>query len=78
MADQDPGNDGHAATPAELEADIERKRQELAHTLDELGTKLDVKRQLSERAQRVEPRQLAVAGAVVVVLVALVVWRRRR
>ncbi|WP_181312753.1 DUF3618 domain-containing protein [Nocardioides campestrisoli] len=78
MADQDPGKDGSAATPAAIEADIERKRQELAHTLDALGTKLDVKRQVSERVDRVEPRQLAVAGAVVVVLVALVVWRRRR
>jgi Protein of unknown function (DUF3618) len=62
-------------SPAELEADIERQRQALAHTLDELGTKLDVKRQVRERVQ---PAQLAAVGAVLVAVVALAWWRSRR
>ena len=62
-------------SPAQIEAEIERKRLELAHTLDELGTRLDVKTQVKER---VGPQHLAVAGAAVVLLVGLVVWRRRR
>jgi hypothetical protein len=66
---------GDPDSQAQLEADIERKRRELAHTLDELGTRLDVKKQVGER---VTTQQLAVAGSAVVALLVLVVWRRRR
>ncbi|WP_104105790.1 DUF3618 domain-containing protein [Nocardioides sp. 616] len=61
--------------PADIEADIERQRQALAQTLDELGTKLDVKRQFKERVQ---PVPLAAVGAVVVAVMAIAWWRSRR
>lgn len=61
-------------SPEELEADIERQRQELAHTLDELGTRLDVKKQMKAR---VHAPQIAAIAAVALVVVGLVVWRRR-
>ncbi|WP_110182486.1 DUF3618 domain-containing protein [Nocardioides solisilvae] len=76
MAEQDARTTPDTApSPEQLEADIERKRLELAHTLDQLGTRLDVKKQVRDR---VEPQHLAVAGALVATLVVLVVWRRRR
>lgn len=61
-------------SPDQLEADIERQRQDLARTLDELGTRLDVKKQVRAR---VHAPQLAALGAVALVVVGLVVWRRR-
>jgi len=74
-ADPQRNGTGDTDSQAQLEADIERKRRDLAHTLDELGTRLDVKKQVGER---VTTEQLAVAGSVVVALLVLVVWRRRR
>ena len=64
----------HRST-SEIEAEIERKRLELAHTLDSLGTRLDVKSRMRER---VRPQHLALAGGAVVLAVSLVLWRRRR
>lgn len=77
MAEQEhaTAQGGQDTSTAGLEAEIERKRLELAHTLDELGTRLDVKKQVRDR---VEPQHLAIAGAVVVTLLALTIWRRRR
>ncbi|WP_151081860.1 DUF3618 domain-containing protein [Nocardioides cynanchi] len=75
-------------TTAEIEADIQRQRDHLADTVDQLSHKLDVKAQARERAARVQdrvttssgkPRPEIVAGAVAVVaLVAGIVWWRRR
>lgn len=63
-----------AQTPEELEADIARQREDLARTVDQLGTKLDVKRQVK---QNVDPKVAAAVGGVVVLLLALRWWRNR-
>ena len=73
---------------ADLEAQIEAQRDQLADTVDQLTHKLDVKTQAKERAAQVadrattddgKPRPELVAAAIAVVLVAgaLVWWRRR-
>ena len=73
---------------AELEAQIEEQRDQLAETVDQLTHKLDVKTQAKERAAQMadrattddgKPRPELVAGSVaMVLLVALLVWWRRR
>jgi hypothetical protein len=73
---------------ADLEAQIEEQRDQLADTVDQLTHKLDVKTQAKERAAQVAdrattddglPRPELVAAAITVVLLAgaLVWWRRR-
>ena len=73
---------------AELQADIEAQRDHLAETVDQLTHKLDVKAQAKERAADVKdrattetgkprPELVATVGGLVV-LVALLVWWRRR
>jgi hypothetical protein len=59
-------------TPAEIEADIARQRDQLADTIDELQTRV--------RSTAVQQAKRAgiVAGAVVVVLVGMAVVRRLR
>jgi len=62
----------------QLQADIERTRAELAHTVDDLTARLDVRTRAKERLQETNPTLVA-GGAVIVVLVAaIVIWRRRR
>lgn len=73
---------------ADLEAQIEEQRDQLAETIDGLSHKLDVKAQAKERAQKVadrtttetgRPRPEMVAAVVGVVLLGgLLVWWRRR
>ncbi len=73
---------------ADLEAQIEAQRDQLAETVDQLTHKLDVKAQAKERAAHVAdrattddgmPRPELVAAAMGIVLLAgLVVWWRRR
>jgi MYXO-CTERM domain-containing protein len=75
-------------TPAEIEADIVRQRDQLAQTVDQLAHKLDVKAQAKERASQVADRattddgkprpELVAAALTVVLLVGALVWRRRR
>ncbi|MBD8868406.1 DUF3618 domain-containing protein [Nocardioides donggukensis] len=83
------GNGTEPRTPAEIEADIERQREQLAETVDALHDRLDVKGRARDKAAEVRhrattdggsPRPELVAGAVgvVVLVVGLVVWRRRR
>ncbi len=70
-----------SATPAEIEAGLERQRDQLARSVDQLAARLDVKAQAKHRltSDAGGPRPgLYVAGAVVVALVALTVWRARR
>ena len=55
------------STPQQLEADLERQREELAETITELHERLDVRRQ---------PKVLAIAGVAVVAVVGLVLWRK--
>ena len=73
----------------ELEAEIERQREEVATTIDALGHKLDVKTRaagkaadLKDRATtssgRPRPEVIAVAGSLVAAAVVLVIWRRKR
>ena len=77
------------ATIAEqLEADIERQRDELATTVDALQARLDVKARATQKVAEVRdrattdqgrprPEVMAAAAAVVVAVVGLVVLRRR-
>lgn len=72
------GNDVEA-----IQADVERTREELADTVDQLAAKLDVKARVRDRVTtadgRPTPAVLAVAGAVVgLVALALVLKIRRR
>jgi hypothetical protein len=75
-------------TTDQIEADIERQRDNLAETVDQLSQKLDVKAQAKARVSRLQgrattdagkPRAEVLAGAVVLVaMVAGLVWWRRR
>ena len=75
-------------TPEEIQADIERQREQLAGTLDALSAKLDVKSQAQAKVAEVKDRAttdtgrprnevLLVGAAVVVVAVTLMWWRHR-
>ncbi len=77
------------STPEEIQADIERQREQLARTVDQLGHKLDVKAQTKAKVDAVKDRSTTAAGkprpellgaaaAVLVGVVLVVVWRRRR
>ncbi len=77
------------STPEEIQADIERQREQLARTVDDLGHKLDVKAQTQEKVADVRdrvttetggprPEVLGAAAAVALGVVLVVVWRRRR
>jgi hypothetical protein len=69
---------------AELEADIERTREELGQTVDALSQKFDVKAQarLKLGKARGKPKAVALAGGGLVVAFgtvgAVVLWGRRR
>jgi hypothetical protein len=68
----------------ELEADIERTREELGRTVDALSQKFDVKAQARLELGKVsgKPKNVALAGGVLVVALgivgAIVMWGRRR
>jgi len=67
---------------AALQTDVERTREELADTVDQLAAKLDVKSRVRDRVTtddgRPTPAGLAVCGAALATVVLLVVVRRRR
>ena len=73
---------------ARIEADIERQREDLAQTVDQLSQKLDVKAQARAKAADVKDRattdsgklrpELVGAAVSLVAVVALIVWWRRR
>lgn len=77
-----------SSTPDQIEADIERQRDELAATVTELQARLDVKARARDKAAELKQRattdsgkprpELAAAAAAVVALVGVVLWRRRR
>lgn len=84
-------HNGHSTRdPAEIERDIVRQRQELAHTVDQLSQKLDVKHRAEKKAHDTAARlrdatttdsgkprpDLLAAGAAVVAGIALLVWWR--
>ena len=63
----------------QIEADIARTREELAHTVDELTARLDVKARVQERIRQTSPASQGVAvAALALLVVAVVVIRRRR
>jgi len=83
-----PPAESEPRTPAQIEADIERARARLAGTVDEIVERVkpaNVAQRLADsaKAQVMEPdgslRQdrVAIIGGAVVLLAALVVWRRR-
>ena len=78
----------NGTSPEQIEADIARQREELAATVSQLEAKLDVKARARAKAAELKarattadgkprPELLAAAGAVVVAVVGLTVWRRR-
>jgi len=69
MTDQD-------ARTVELEAEIEEQRERLADTIDQIGNKLDVKKQARIRLRRVRPEHVVMTVGVAIVLGALVAWKR--
>lgn len=82
-AAQNGGADGspaHRADTAALQADIERQRAALAATVRGLHERLDVKARTRERAQdiRQRPQVLAAGAGVLLAVVGLVVWRKRK
>ena len=74
-------------SPEEIQAEIEVQRERLAGTLDALSAKLDVKTQAQAKVAQVKGRattatgrprpELLVVGAVMAVVVAAVLWRKR-
>jgi len=74
--------------PDEIRADIEATREQLGRTVAELSQRLDVPARAKERAARAKdtavetyresPPAVAGAGAALVCLLGLVLWRRRR
>ena len=71
---------GVTHSPEEMERVIEQQREELAKTVDALQAKFDFKSRAQHKAEdlRQHPEWLGAAAVVVVAVVALVVWRRRR
>jgi len=72
---------------ADLEADIEFQRDQLAETVDQLAYKLDVRARAKQRVERLRrslttdgvrprPQPLAVAAAALAVVGGLIWWRR--
>ncbi len=82
------GSNGTPQTTAEIREEIERTRADLADTVDALHAKVDVKARARGKAEELKhrattpdgkPRPEVIAAAVgAVVLVAAVVWWRRR
>jgi hypothetical protein len=62
----------HKATPAEIEADIARQREELATTVNELTE------QVEARAKTTAKQAAIAAGVAVVVFAVVIVVKRRR
>ena len=67
-------------TQEELERQIEQQREDLAHTVDALQAKLDVKARAQHKAQEVRRHPAWIGGAVAaaVAIGVLVAWRRHR
>jgi hypothetical protein len=65
-------------TAAQVEAEIEAQREQLARTVEQLGAKLDVKSRASDKLAELRSRPDILGGAALaaVALFALVWWRR--
>ena len=76
------------STPEEIQADIERQREQLAETVDQLTQKLDVKAQTKAKVaeppgprhdrRRQAPPRGPRRGRCRVLVVGLLIWWRRR
>jgi hypothetical protein len=66
------------STPEEIQADIERQREQLAETVDQLTQKLDVKTQAKARISRITPMTYAAFVGAAILVGGLVWWRGRR
>lgn len=76
-------------TPEQIEAEVAAQREELAHTVDELAAKLDVKSRAQTQVARLQdkattatgsprPELVVAAAALVAAFVTLAVWRHSR
>ena len=78
----------NGTSPEQIEADIERQREELAGTVSQLQAKLDVKSRARHKATDLKSRittssgrprpELLAAGLAIVAITGLAVWRNRR
>ena len=84
-----PEQTGEQKTPEELEAEVARKREQLAGTVDDLAAKLDVKSQAQHKVAALKdsattadgsprPEVLAAAGSLAAMALVLIIWRLRR
>ncbi len=84
-----PGSHVNGSTPDEIEADIERQRDEIADTVSALQERLDVKARAKDKAAELKDRattdsgkprpDLAAVGLVALAAaIGFVVWRRTR
>jgi MYXO-CTERM domain-containing protein len=70
----------NGTSPEQIAAEIAQQREHLAATIDELHARLDVKARVTDRVTTDSgaPRPgVVAAGLAVVLLTALVLWRRR-
>lgn len=83
-----PGVNG-PTDPDAIRADIERTREQLGRTVDELSHRLDVPTRTKERVARAKdtavdtyhespPVVLGGAAALIAVVVGLIIWRKKR
>lgn len=74
------GAPAHRADTAALEADIARQRAALAETVQDLNARLDVKARAHEKTQEIkqQPQLVAIGAGVLLALVGLAVWRKRK
>lgn len=76
----------NGTSPEQIEADIERQREELAATVSQLQSRLDVKARARQRVAVLRDRattdsgrprpELIAAAAAVLAVTGLLVWRR--
>ena len=76
----------NGTSPEQIEADIERQREELAATVSQLQSRLDVKARTRQRVAVLRDRattdsgrprpELIAAAAAVLAVTGLLVWRR--
>ncbi|MGV0792418.1 DUF3618 domain-containing protein [Mycolicibacterium sp. XJ1819] len=80
QARPEPGRD---AGIDDIQTDIEQTREDLGHTVQALGAKLDVKAQARHKAASVRhsaadnPQVPVIAAVAVLTVLGLLLWRRR-
>lgn len=72
------GSTSGPTTVSEVQHDIEQTRDDLAHTVDQLAAKLDVKSRVRERIGETPTSWAVGAAAGASLLMVLVLWRRHR